>query len=453
MTRDPFGAFLGSIADPPRSGGFLSPTAMKRPPLTACLCIAVFTLMASPGAGAAGEDWPAFRGQGHSRVENGPAPPTSWSDSGGIAWKAPLAGFGQSSPIIWKGKAYVTSTGGDHKERLFVEAFDLTTGARIWVKEFPATQTAAEVSDMISRGAPTPAVDESGVHAFFESGDLYSLAHETGELRWERHLTTEFGPFQGGHGIGSSPAVSGGSLVLLIDHEGPSYLLSIDTATGKNRWKTDRESRVSWSSPLILPGESDPAAGRVLISSNGVVEGYDLADGKRLWWVDGIEGNTVASPSSDGQIVVIGSSAPQNSLAIRLGGSGDVSGSHVAWRAASVTCSFSSPLIHRDTVYFVSRAGVLQATDLADGSLRWEMRLPDSCWASPIASGDLLWCFAKNGKTLVLRPGETGAEVVAENALPLPEGDRVYGVAVSGGLLVVRTSREILAIGPPTKTP
>lgn len=404
----------------------------------------------SPVAGRAddgGGDWPAFRGDGGSRVAGGTPLPTRWSETEGIAWKAPLAGFGQSSPVVWAGKVFVTSTGGDHKEELLVEAFDLATGSRLWARSFPATQTAAELTDMISRGAPTPAVDAHGVHAFFESGDLFSLDHDTGALRWERHLTTEYGPFQGGHGIGSSPAVGGGSLVLLIDHDGPSYLLALDTATGKNRWKADRAPRVSWSSPLIPPGARDPAAGPILISSNGVVEAYALADGKRLWWIEGIEGNTVASPSVAGDLVVVGSSAPKHSLAIRLGGSGALDPDRVAWRAESVTCSFGSPLIHRDAAYFVNRAGVLQATRLTDGALRWETRLPDSCWASPIADGDLLWCFAKNGRTVVIRPGESAPEIVAENVLPVPDGDRVYGVAVSGGRFVVRTSREIVALG------
>jgi outer membrane protein assembly factor BamB len=383
-----------------------------------------------------GEHWNGFRGNGNS-VSTVEGLPLEWSEAEGVAWRAKLGGYGQSSPVIWEDTVYVTSTGGEHKEQLFVEAFDLESGTLKWQKEFAASQTAAEVSEMISRGAPTPTADAEGVVAFFESGDLLAL-DAAGERRWERSLTKEYGELRGGHGVGSSVIETPLGMVLLVDHEGPSYLLCVDKETGENVWKKDREPRVSWSTPLYVDHEGE---GQVVISSNGVVEGYRLADGERLWWVEGVEGNTVASPTSDGSgLVVMGSSDPMNSLAVRLGGSGDVTETHLAWRAESVTSSFGSPLIHGEVVYFVNRAGALQATSLSDGSLLWERRLPGSCWASPLAAGGRLYFFCKEGQTVVLDGGDEGeeAEELAVNVLDVAEGDRVYGVAVAPGWVVVR---------------
>lgn len=416
-------------------------------PIVPSLTLSLLLLSAPQGL-AAGDDktpgWPGFRGDGRSASDLADLP-LKWSDTEGIAWRAALAGFGQSSPVIWGDQVYLTSTGGDHKEQLFVQAFDLKSGAEKWKKTFAATQKAAEVSDMISRGAPTPVADVAGVYAFFESGDLVAL-DSRGELRWERRFTTEFGEFKGGHGIGSSPVAAGaGRLVLLIDHDGPSYLLCVDTATGKTLWKTDREPRVSWTSPLYVEHDGVP---QILISSNGVAESYAAADGALLWRFDGLRGNTVASPTQQGSIVIVGSSEPGGSLAIRLGGKGDVTETHLAWKAQGATVSFGSPLIRGEQAYFVNRAGAVQANRLSDGTRVWEQRLPDSCWATPLAAGNRLYFFCKNGRTAVLEPQADGSvKELAENAITVPDGDRVYGFAVAPKRIVVRLATEIATIG------
>jgi len=319
----------------------------------------------------------------------------------------------------------------------------VASGERIWAKEFEAGRTVPEVTRMISRGAPTPAADGDGIYLFFESGDLLALTH-AGAERWRRNLMDDYGSFQGGHGIGTSLLQGEDWLVLLIDHEGPSYLLCVDKGTGATRWRTERPPRVSWTTPLLVEHGGQR---QIVVSSNGVVEGFRFADGERLWWVEGIDGNTVSSPTQSGDLVVVGSSDPKQSLAIRLGGRGNVSESHVAWRAESVTCSFGSRLISGDRVYFVNRAGALQVTSLEDGSLLWERRLPDSCWASPLAAGGRLYFFAKNGVTTVLEQENGTANQLAENPLPVAEGDVVYGFAVAPGGFIIRTSREMFAVG------
>ncbi len=121
---------------------------------------------------------------------------------------------------------------------------------------------------MISQGAPTPVAGPLGVYCFFESGDLVAFDHG-GKKRWLRKLTKEFGQFKGGHGVGSSLVGARDSLLLLIDHDGPSYLLCLDRKSGKTVWKVAREPRVSWTTPLYL--EHGDVAQVVISSINRLV--------------------------------------------------------------------------------------------------------------------------------------------------------------------------------------
>ena len=387
-------------------------------------------------------NWPGFRGEGNSKTKI-QCLPLKWTEKEGILWKNQISGFGQSSPVIWNDRIYITSTGGQSKESLYLDCYDLNSGKSIWKRTIKATETVKKVTNMISQGAPTPVTGPEGIYVFFESGDLLAFNHE-GKRLWERKLTEEFGPFKGGHGVGSSLVGVPERLVLLIDHEGPSYLLCVDRVTGKTRWKTSREPRVSWTTPLYLKHKEEE---QIIISSNGIIESYRLDNGKRIWWFDEIEKNTVASPSADGNLIIAGSSYPKQSLAIRLGGEGNISETHLEWRAKSVTSSFASPLVHRNVVYFINRAGTLQAQNFKDGTQRWEYKLPDGCWASPLAASERIYLFCKNGKSLVLEASEKGAKVLSENVVAVAENDKVYGYAVSENKFVLRTSREIICVG------
>ena len=400
--------------------------------------IAVFALLTT--SLLAGENWPGFRGYGTSSSK-ATGLPTLWSEDK-VAWHVDLAGYGQSSPVIWDETVFVTSASGDQKQTLTVQAFNLKDGIVRWKSEVLATQRPEKVSDMISRSAPTPVVDEANVYAFYESGDLLCIDH-AGAIQWQRQLTKEYGDFKGAHGVGSSLVRTPDHLVLLIDHSGPSYLLCLDKKTGDNVWKVEREERVSWTTPLY---HDHGGIKQVIISSNGVAESYALADGQQLWKFTGIEKNTVASPSVSDDLVIVGSSSPRHSLAIKLGGKGDVTETHLKWRAESATSSFGSPLIHGDVVYFVNRAGVLHANRLSDGTSLWKYRLPASTWASPLSTPEHLYFFCKDGQTVVIKPREDGPEIIATNVLKVEEKDRHYGYAISKDAIIMRTEKSLVCL-------
>jgi outer membrane protein assembly factor BamB len=361
--------------------------------------------------------WPVFRGNGQSQAASQSLPLT-WSADKNVAWSVDLAGYGQSSPVVW-GKT-------------------IFAGETEWSKTFP-TSTKITVSDYVSRSAPTPAVDAERVYAFFESGDVIALDHAGNEL-WKRSLTKDYGAIEGNHGLGSSPALTENAVIVLLAHAGPSCLVALDKKTGETLWKTDREPKVFWSSPVVVGSD---AGQQILLNSNGLAEAFSAKDGKRIWWVTGLEGNTVASPSVADDLVIIGSSQVGNNLAIRRGGEGDVTETHIAWRSKEATSSFASPLVHKGRAYFVNRSGGLVAVDAKTGETLWKGRLPGSCWASPVSAGERAYFFTNTGTTVVLDSGDK-MNPLAENTLP--GIDRIYGVALVEDRILIRTGSKLICI-------
>jgi len=392
----------------------------------------VLILAADPEPGRV---WPGFRGTGDSRTAAKNLP-LKWSADEGIAWKARLPGYGQSSPVVWNDRVFVTAIEGDTKERLHLLCFELKTGKELWKKEFKGTQK-VKISDYTSKGAPTPGVDAERVYALFESGDLIALDHDGKEL-WQRHLTTDYGEFKNNHGLGSSPVLSADTVLTLVAHDGTSYLLAVDKKTGKNVWRTEHTFGSCWTSPTVS------SKGTVVTSTAGTVAAFDLKDGKLVWELSGLKGNTVASPTLDGEIAVIGSSERDGNVAIKLAGKGQVKADQVAWKTEEATSSFASPLIHAGHVYYTNRAGTAYCTDLKSGKTVWTSRLPASCWASPLGAGDRVYFFCTNGETIVFKTGAK-EERLAENALP--GKDRIYGIAAVEGAMVLRTGTTLYRVG------
>ncbi len=394
---------------------------------------------------AAGQSrWPGFRGAGdsHSAAKS---LPVTWSDSDALAWTVPLGGYGQSSPIVWDNRVFVTSAEGEQKTTLAVRCLDLITGAERWTKRVDSSAPQA-LNDYTSKSAPTPVVDAERIVALFESGDLVAVDHE-GKTLWQRSLSRDFGPIKGNHGLGSSLAQSGDCVFVLIDHDGPSRLVAIDKKDGATRWTLDRPQRVSWTTPLYLEHEG---TAQLILSAPGAVEAVSAKDGAALWQFTDVKSNTVPSPTLAGDKIVISGTERGSCLAIRLGGKGDVTKTHLAWRAEGSTASFGSPLVAGNSVYFVNKAGVVFCHDVASGEQRFSIRLPDSCWASPVAAGDVLYFFSKNGATTVLRETAEGPQKLAENKLTI-EG-RVYGVAAVDGAFILRTGTQLFRVGRPAAT-
>lgn len=446
----------------------------------------------------AGNVWPAFRGDGRS-VTSALQLPLEWSPQKNIAYRVRLPGYGQSSPVVWNDQVYVTAIDGEQKEKLYVVAIRLLDGKIAWQKEFAATQKGRN-NPMMSRAAATPVVDGRGVYCFFESGDLLALRHD-GSLLWQRSFSQDYGPIKNNHELASSPAEHGELLFVLVDHSGPSYLVAIDKSNGKTRWKADRPSRTSWTSPVVTQVAGQTV---VVVASGDTVTVYDATSGRELASLGGLVGLNIASPTAIGEWIVVGAgvnrvkpdaaaSARSNCL-LRLQHQDGRWQLNQVWPGKKAVCAFASPVMYDGLVYFLTREGMVHCLDARTGQERYVERLEDEVWATPIASEGRLYFFGKKGITIVLKNGPefeklsvnrlwtpeeyaqrlAEARREAEKKLPPPlppgkgppggpvvppeemqavryatVGDVVYGVAAINGAFLVRTGTELIAIGRP----
>ncbi len=394
------------------------------------------TCMASPcWAG----QWPGFRGKGNSRAA-GDDYPLEWSREKNLAWEAPLPGYGQSSPVVYGSQVFLTTLEGPHKETLSVLALSLETGDLLWRRDFAPTQR-IEVNDMVSRAAPTPVVDAESVYVFFETGEFIGISH-SGELRWQRSLVNEYGEFRGRHGIGSSLRLSRGGVLVLVAHDGPSFLLSADRKTGENLWMTERPQGIAWSTPAVCQHQGEEI---VLVSGGGGLNAYLGQDGRRIWGLDGLEGNRIPSPTLFPGGAIVGSSKKGHNLAIRLPRAGE-DRPRILWKAKNATTYFCSVLAHRGHAYFVNKAGVAYCLDLATGTERWIQRLRGQNWVSPIGAGERVYFFSMRHGTEVLRASDH-FEKLAENP-PIGSG-RLYGVAAVDATFLLRYGRSLVKVVQP----
>ncbi len=387
----------------------------------------------------------------------------------------PLVGHGQSSPIIWNGHIYVTAIDGPKKEQCLVFCYDLASGNLVWKYSLTSSDP-VENSLYVSRAAPTPTADEHGLYVFFESGDVVALSHDGKEL-WKRSLSQEYGKFQNKFGIGSSPTQTTSGLFILVDDEGPSFLIALDKKSGKNLWKQERTARKSWSSPAIVQLEGKPC---VVVSSDGSVDGYAADSGELLWSFTDVGGNTGTTPIDlgAGKFLVAASAgrdggsplAKKSNLLMQVKKQDSKWAPSPLWISSEASPSWASPIAHAGCAYWINSQGVVFCHDIESGKLHYSKRTKQSCWATPIAVEDRIYFFGKDGTTTILKAGPE-FEVIAENQLwdpdavqpdpnaganePTEERRRaaamfakptVYGVAISRGSIVVRTGTQMFCI-------
>jgi len=440
--------------------------------------IIILLLMCITSGIQAEDHWPGFLGAGSSEII-AKSVPTKWSPSENVAWKSNIPGYGQSSPVIWGDQVFVTSVEGANKEKLHVVCYSLKTGKVLW-DHVQQSSYPEKNSVYISRAAPTPVLDENGIYAYFESGDIVALSH-AGELKWAVSLTKRYGAPKNKFGLSASPVQLKDRVIVLIDDEGPSYLTAVSKADGSELWKSDRKSRASWSSPMLVPTEE---SAQVVCSSAGSIDGYDPQTGKELWSYDKVGGNNKTSPIpvKNGQFLVgasPGRDGTNNDLAKKSNGlfhvqeQGGEWDPQFVWTNSSPVPSWGSPMAYQGHAYWVNRVGVVYCIDMGNGEAEYTKRIKESCWATPVGLGDHVYFFGKNGVTTVLRAGKE-FEVIAENELWTEDAPPVnnvptaaeetaerrrasamfsrptlYGVAIVNGYLVVRTGSQLFCIHAP----
>jgi outer membrane protein assembly factor BamB len=414
-------------------------------PLRFCVVLFVQSLtLASIAYGDEGtsqtpeRNWAQWRGPWGTGVAPLSDPPIEWSEAEGknIRWKTPIPGLGHSSPVVWGNHIFLTtalahgpalkprySTARNahdnlpvtHQHKFIALAIDRTNGKVLWQRTLRDVVPHDGHHFTGSLASNSPVTDGRHVYVFFGSYGLYCLDFEGTEI-WH----ADFGTMQSlhGHGEGSSPALSGDTLIVNWDHEGQSFIVALDKLTGRERWRVARQEETSWSSPIVIEHDGTP---QVIVSATHRVRGYELTSGKVLWECGGLSTNVVASPVYSDGFVFTGSSYDTKALmAIRLDGAvGDITGSkRIAWAKHRATPYVPSPLLYGDSLYYLNHyQEVLTRVDAKTGDERpGAFRLAGlrDIYASPVGASGRVYITDRTGTTLVISHDEKH-KVLAEN--------------------------------------
>ncbi len=387
------------------------------------------------------DNWPGWRGPTDQGITQEKDLPVQWSTSENVVWKVPLQGAGVSSPVVWEDRIFLTASDGRRNDQLHVLCFHRKDGRQLWhVKLFGTAPT--NLYPPGGMAVPTPVTDGKSLYVLFGTGDLACLDFAGGP-RWIRSLAQEYGPFKNRWGMGSSPLLVEDSLVIQVDHWGQSYLMAVDTRSGKTRWKIDRETHVNWSSPVAIQ-----VNGRKEIVTVGTekVHSYDARTGKLLWTVTGIYEQCVASPVVCDGLVLVGSGV--STLAIRPDGkTGDLTKSHVLWNNKRAKAYVPSVMCYKGLVYLAGSKGISTCLNAETGEQVWKARMGGQFHASPVAGADNVYFVSKEGVVTVIRAGKK-YQVLARNDM----GELIVASpALSNGQIFLRGENHLFCIGQKEK--
>jgi outer membrane protein assembly factor BamB len=404
----------------------------------------VLLLIAGTSILVQAEDWPQFRGptgQGHA-TERGL--PLEWSETRNIVWKTAVPGLGWSSPVVAGGRVWLTTV-VESKERrgrvsasLRALAFDVATGRELVNVEVFRLDEAGDINPKNSRASPTPIVDGDRVYVHFGADGTAAL-NTSGEILWTTHLR-----YESQHGNGGSPTLYRDLLIVNCDgNGGDAYVVALDTATGKTRWKTSRRRPAdqAYSTPLVITvGDRDQ-----LISAGAYrAAAYDPLTGQEIWRVSYGDGfSNVPRPVFGQGLVFIATGFQTPTLiAVRPDGKGDVTRTHLAWTITRGAPYTPSPLLVGSDLYYVSDTGVLSLADATSGQVLWQQRLGGNYSASPVLADGRIYFQSEEGVTTVIAPGREFRRL-ATNRL---DGATLASMAVSGGSLFIRSESHLYRI-------
>ncbi len=447
-------------------------------------------------------EWSRFRGPNGSGVAERGSLPVAFGPDSNVIWKVDLPP-GKSSPVLGRERIFLTA----HADgRLLTIALDRTSGAELWRRAAPSRRV-ERLHRLNDESASTPVTDGSNVYAFFGGYGLVAYDADGNEL-W----TVPLGPFTNYHGMGASPILADGRLILVCDQDLGAYLMAVEPASGETLWKTARSDFVhGFATPIVhRAGGGDT---EIIVPGSYHLASYSVA-GRELWRVDGLTYQVKSSPVLDGERVYVNGWAvggepdarlelppfprmrdrfdtngddelardeiprewlpnswdmhdrnrngtmdardwahyrarrvSENScMAIRLGGQGNVTGSHRVWRHRKALPEVPSPILYRGVLYLVRNGGIVTALEPASGTVHKQGRLRDALegfYASPVAGDGKVYMVSDAGTVVVLAAGPDWT-VLQSNRL---EEDVYATPAIGSGRLYVRTATRLYCFG------
>ena len=435
-----------------------------------CSLFAV-ALLSATAAAKVSTNWPQWRGPDGQGVSVEKGLPVEWSATQNVKWKTPIEGRGHSSPIVWGKRIFLTTAldgevipgrsagvthklsdgtdfvhpdavGANLKHTFKVMCLDRDSGKILWERiayEGPVYDSRHRKASFASS---TPATDGKYVYAFFGAEGLYAYDFN-GKLIWKQNLP-KLGTASVGYGV--SPVLYQNLVIMQCDDSGlNSFIAAFDKKTGKEVWRTPRKVDVTWTTPVLV----HTAKGTELVAAAAeAIIAYDPLTGKELWRHKGLESNAVPTPVVSNDLVVVTSGAPNKiALALRAGGSGDVTGTpQLVWTYNKGTAYVPSPILYGEYVYLTTDRGLLTCLDAKTGKVEYEgarVPVPSTFSASPVAYEGKILLTSEDGDTFVLKAGPKH-EIIRTN----PLGEPVYASpAIADGGIFIRGEKNLFAIG------
>ncbi len=407
-----------------------------------CLLIFVFAIDSICVA----DNWPDWRGPEFNSVVKG-SYPTEWGEEKNILWKVKVPGWGTSTPAIWEDKVFLT--GADQKNFLLCLN---RSGKEQWKIEFG--EAARNQNRKASAANPSPVTDGTHVFVYFKNGDV-ACTDMKGSKIWSLNLQEKYGRVNMNWDLGTSPVLTEKFVVFVVMHQGPSYVVALNKSDGKVAWKHERdlgapsESQDSYTTPIVTK-----KAGREILIVLGAdhVTAHDTAEGKELWRAGNLNPRgrrnfrSISSPVLAGDLVLAPYARGETLTAVQMGGSGDVTKSHVKWTAERVAADVPTPIVVGDKAYCCTDRGDVHCIDIKTGDTVWSERLPRNRYAyssSPVYVDGKIYASREDGTTFVLKVGEK-PELVATNVLR----ENTYATpAFADGKVYLRTSDYLFCIG------
>jgi outer membrane protein assembly factor BamB len=416
-------------------------------------------------------NWPQWRGDnGGVSAEKGL--PVEWSNTKNVKWKTPIEGRGHSSPIVWGKKIFLTTAldgaaiagrkpgvthkmadgsdfvhpdavGADLMHTFKVVCLDRTNGKILWERTSYEGPVYDSRHKKASFASSTPATDGKYVFAFFGSEGLYAYDYK-GRLLWKQNLG-KLGTASVGYGV--SPILYGNFVIMLCDDSGGnSFIAAFDKRTGREAWRVARKVDITWSTPVLV--RTSKGTTELVAGAAEAIIAYDPTTGKELWRHKGLESNAVPTPVVQNDMVVVTSGYPAKiALAIRAGGTGDITGTpNLVWSYNKGTAYVPSPILLGDYIYLTTDRGLLTALEAKTGKMAYEGARPPKAvlfQASPVAFEDKILMTSEEGDTYVIKAGPKH-EVLRTNSL----GEAVAASpAIADGNIYIRGDKNLYAIG------
>jgi outer membrane protein assembly factor BamB len=400
-----------------------------------------------------GDSWPQFRGPDGTGHSDSRGLPMQWSETRNVIWKTPIHDRGWSSPVIYGKQIWLTSASKDG-QKLFVLCIDVDSGKIIRDWKLFDVSNPQYAHPFNTHASPTPVIEDGRVYITFGAAGTAAIDTKTFRVLWERR-DIDCNHFRG---AGSSPIVFGDLLLMHFDGSDHQFVMALDKNTGKTVWQTKRSIDFQDLDPNGKPAAdgdlrkafSTPQVERIngrweMISLGAkAAYSYDPFTGRELWRVEERGQHSASTRPVIGHgMIFFPTGFPAGQLfAVRTGGKGLITDSHVVWKVKRGVSNKPSILLVDDLIYMIGDTGIASCVDAKTGEQVWQQRIGGEFSASPVYADGRLWFFSEDGKTTVLKPGRV-FEQIAENRLD--EGF-LASPAISGKAFYLRTRTHLYRI-------